>query len=253
MTGPQMSFASLAFANDNSRQPYNSPLQARGEIAETSANPTITPDKAAADQFKADLKKQLEDLDAVTDIALESDFGKNLIESAGLDPKGTLKKALDNVNGLSDEDAIRLKNAFDKSNPNWKESGQKLKNMFSEGIRNRLKGLPAKPGRQKNNNASLRVSGTDSQNAALIFNRGGKFNFNKYSQRLSAFAKTSAVLMVMPGVDPQTCNPGPGTPRVLLTSTLPRASHLVCRPSWKRSQPMLSRLLQEKFHSPLTM
>jgi hypothetical protein len=208
----QMSFASLAFANDNSRQPYNSPLQARGEIAVTAANPAPTPDKAQADQFKADLKIQLGDLDAVSDIALESVFGKNLIESAGLDPKETLKKALDSVDGLSDEDATRLKNSFDKNNPNWKESGKKLKNMFSEGIRNRLKGLPAKPGRQKNNNASLRVSGADSQNAALIFNRGGKFNFNKYSQRLSAFAKTSAVLMVMPGVDPQTCDPGPGTP-----------------------------------------
>jgi hypothetical protein len=207
----QMSFASFAFANGSSRQPSNSPLPARDEITEANANP-VAPDKAEADQFKADFKKQLEDLDDVADIALESDFGKSLIESAGLDPKGTLKKALDSVDGLSDEDATRLKNAFDKSNPSWKESGQKLKNMFSDGVRNRLKGLPAKPGRQKNNNASLRVSGTDSQNAALIFNRGGKFNFNKYSQRLSAFAKSSAVLMVMPGVDPATCDPGPGTP-----------------------------------------
>jgi hypothetical protein len=207
----QLSFASFAFAKDSSRQPYNSPLPARDEIAETTANP-IAPDKAEADKFKADLTKQLEDLDSVTDIALDSDFGKNLIESAGLDPKGAIKNAKDNVSGLSDEDAVRLKNAFDKSNPNWKESGQKLKSMFSEGVVNRLKGLPAKPGRQKNKNALLRVSGTDNQNAALIFSRGGKFNFNKYSQRLSAFAKNSAVLMVMPGVDPQTCDPGPGTP-----------------------------------------
>jgi hypothetical protein len=207
----QMSFASFAFANDSSRQPFNSPIPARDEIAEIATNP-IAPDKAEVDQFKADFKKQLEDLDSLTDIVLESDFGKDLIESAGLDPKGTLKKAIDTASKLTDEDAMRLKNAFDKSNPNWKESGQKLKNMFSEGVRNRLKGLPAKPGRQKNKNASLRVSGTDNQNAALIFNRGGKFNFNKYSQRLSAFAKTSAVLMVMPGVDPQTCDPGPGTP-----------------------------------------
>jgi hypothetical protein len=208
----QMSFASLAFANDNSRQPYNSPVQARGEIAETSANPVITPDKTEADQFKEDLKKQLGDLNDATVIALESVFGKNLIESAGLDPKETLKKALESVDGLSVEDAMRLKNAFDKGNPTWKESGQKLKNMFSDEVRKRLNGLPAKPGRQKNNNVSLRVSGTDNQMAALIFNRSGKFNFNTYSQRLSAFAKTSAVLMVMPGIDPKTCDPGPGTP-----------------------------------------
>lgn len=208
----QMSFASFAFANDSSRQPYNNSLPARDEIAETTTNPTIEPDKAQADQFKADLKKQLEDLEAVTVIALESDFGKNLIESAGLDPKETLKKAKEGVDGLSDDDALGLKKSLDKNNPKWKESGQKLKSMFSDGVRDRLKGLPAKPGRQKNKNASLRVSGRDSQNAALIFNRGGKFNFNKYSQRLSAFARTSAVLMVMPGVDPQTCDPGPGTP-----------------------------------------
>jgi hypothetical protein len=206
----QMSLASMASARETIRQPDNKILTTP-VITETSSTP-VAPDKAEANQFKADLKKQLEDLDSLSDIALESDFGKNLIESAGLDPKGALKKAIDNVSNLTDEDAIRLKNTFDKSNPNWKESVQKLKNVFSEGVRNRLKGLPAKPGRQKNNNASLRVSGTDNQNAALIINRGGKFNFNKYSQRLSAFAKNSAVLMVMPGVDPQTCDPGPGTP-----------------------------------------
>ena len=208
----QMSFAGMASARETIRQPDNKTLTPT-VLAETSS-PPIAPDKPEADQFRADLKKQLEDLDSLTDIALESDFGKNLIESAGLDPKGMLKKALDNVPNLSDDDALRLKNSFEKSNPNWKESGKKMKAVFSEGVRNRLKGLPAKPGRQKGGNSSLRFSGTDSRNAALILDKGraGKFNFNKYSQRLSSFATNSAILMVMPGVDPQTCDPGPGTP-----------------------------------------
>jgi hypothetical protein len=208
----QTSLVGMASARETIRQPDNKTLTPT-VLAETSS-PPIAPDKPEADQFRADLKKQLEDLDSLTDIVLESDFGKNLIESAGLDPKGMLKKALDNVPNLSDDDALRLKNSFEKSNPNWKESGKKMKNVFNEGIRNRLKGLPAKPGRQKGGNSSLRFSGTDSRNAVLILDKGraGKFNFNKYSQRLSSFATNSAILMVMPGVDPQTCDPGPGTP-----------------------------------------
>ncbi|HKS28431.1 MAG TPA: hypothetical protein VJS44_11450 [Pyrinomonadaceae bacterium] len=208
----QTSLAGAASARETTRQPDNKTLRPT-VTAETSSSP-IAPDKAEADQFRADLKKQLEDLDSLTDIALESDFGKNLIESAGLDPKGTLRKAIDNVKSLSDDDALRLKNSFEKSNPNWKESAQKMKNVFNEGVRNRLKGLPAKPGRQKGGNASLTFSGTDSRNAALILDKGraGKLDFNKYSRRLSSFARNSAILMVMPGVDPQTCDPGPGTP-----------------------------------------
>ena len=223
----QASFAGMASARETIRQPDN-PSLTPTVITETSSTPIVltagfvgsqgrnmfAPDKDEADQFRANLKKLLEDLDSLTNIALESDFGKNLIESAGLDPKGTIKKAIDNVPNLSDDDALRLKNTFEKSNPNWKESGQKMKNVFSQGVRNRLKGLPAKPGRQKGGNASLRFSGTGSRNAALIMDKGrtGKFNFNKYSQRLSSFATNSAILMVMPGVDPQTCDPGPGTP-----------------------------------------
>jgi hypothetical protein len=209
----QMSFAGMASAKETIRQPDNKTLTPI-VLAETSL-PLSAPDKKEeADQFRADLKKQLEDLDSLTDIALESDFGKNIIESAGLDPKGTLKKAMDSVPNLSDDDAVRLKNSFEKSNPHWKESAQKMKDVFSNGVRNRLKGLPAKPGRQKGGNSSLRFSGSDSRNAALILDKGrvGKFNFNKYSQRLSSFATNSAILMVMPGVDPQTCDPGPGTP-----------------------------------------
>lgn len=206
----QMSLASVASAREPIRQPDNKTLTP-AVIAETSSTP-IAPDKPEADQFRADLKKLLEELDSVADIALESDFGRNLIESAGLDLKGTLKRAIDNLQNLSDEDALRLKNAFEKSNPNWKQSGQKMKNIFSEGVRNRLKGLPTKPGRQKGGNSSLRFSGTDSSNAALILDkgRGGKFNFNKYSQRLSSFARSSAILMVMPGINPETCDPGIG-------------------------------------------
>jgi uncharacterized coiled-coil protein SlyX len=196
-------FAGMASARETIRQPET----------EKPSTP-ITQDKSEADQFRADLRKLLKDLDSVTNIALESDFGKTIIGSAGLDPKGTLKKAIENVQNLSDDDALRLKNTFDKSNANWKESGQKMKDVFTQGVRNRLKGLSVRPGRQITQNFPVRFSGSESRNTALIMEKGrtGKFNFNKYSQRLSSFATSSAILMVMPGVDPGTCDPGPGTP-----------------------------------------
>lgn len=208
----QMSLAGMASARETIRQPYDGTLTPT-VMAETSSAP-IAPDKAGADQFRADFKKLLEELDSLADIALESDFGKNLIESAGLNPKVTLRWAIDNVPNLSDDDALRLKNAFEKSNPNWKGSAQKMKAVYSTGVRNRLKALPAKPERQKGGSSSLRFSGTDSRYAALILDKegSGKLSLNKYSQRLSSFARSSAILMVMPGVDPQTCDPGPGTP-----------------------------------------
>lgn len=204
----QMGFAGAAFANNSTRQ-----NQALLKTVAVEPGPDA-PTKAEIDQFKADLKKQLEDLETVTDITLESEFGRDLVESAGLDPKGALKKAIESVPGLTDEEVVQLKNAYEKNNPNWKESGQKLKNLYTDGVKERLKGLPARPGRQKNKTASLRFSLTSDQAMAAFFNpKGpGKFDLRKYSQRLSAFAKNSAVLMVMPGVDPQTCNPGPGTP-----------------------------------------
>jgi hypothetical protein len=206
----QMSFAGVALAENST--PATKSLSSN-EATEIAAS-MDQPDKAEIDQFKADLKKQLEDLDAVTDITLESEFGRDLIESAGLDPKGALKKAIDMVPNLTDEDVVRLKNAYEKNNPNWKETGNKLNNLFSTGVKERLKGLPAKPGRQKNKNASLGFSTTNNPTLArLISGKGGtKFDFNKYSERLSAYARNSAVLMTMPGIDPQTCDPGPGTP-----------------------------------------
>ena len=178
-------------------------------------SPADPPTAEEIAQFKADMKKHLEELDESADILYESEFGKDMLDSAGLDPKGAVKAALDEMPNLTDNDVKFLKGAFEKNHPKWKETGGKVKGMFSEGLRNRLKGLPAKPKRQRNNqNVSFKAFGADNTLAAFAYGKGarGKFSLDKYSTNLTAFAKSYATLSVMPAVDPATCDPGPGTP-----------------------------------------
>ena len=179
------------------------------------------------EKSRCELRQQLEKMAASIEMIKESEFAKAAVDDSALDPARLIEKAREDVQNASDEEIIKAKADLDKRHPRWRESASKLDGAFTPEVRDRLSRLPRKPknprGRGNGPTAVFSRGGLD---GLLAFNGPGGVSRNvmfgsvapNESGNGSPFRGLTGGLLASRSsprafdVDPDTCDPGPGTP-----------------------------------------
>src|SRR5882724_9849783 len=92
---------------------------------------------ADIEEFRRELDGFYADMQASMNNLLESEFARNLVARAGLDPLGQLTEARQKLPALTAQDLGLLKAAFAK-NPNWRELPERLNSLLRPEVREGL-------------------------------------------------------------------------------------------------------------------